>query len=199
MSKTIRNIAIIIALCLLGYLIYLFSIFTFIPQKHIIKDSTVVLEKITKVMKLVTVEGQFSEIHKHEEFYAYNISPFRKKALIRVNAKVMVGYDLDKLNLEIDEAARTVSIEEFPPAELLSVDDEVEYYDITEGMFTSFSKEDYTAIQKEAESIIRRSVDESDLFKKSNEQREDMISMLKLTLNSIGWDLKIKSQNPILD
>jgi len=164
------------------------------PKKQVITDSTVVLEKVQKVLKLVTVEGSFSEIHKHEEFYGYNISPLRKKALIRVNAKVLVGYDLEKLNMEIDEKARTIFIDAFPDPEILSMDDEVEYYDISEGLFTSFSKEDYTSIQKEAENIITQNVLKSNLFEKSNAQKEDMIGLLELSLHSVGWKLEINKK-----
>ncbi|MDA9773341.1 DUF4230 domain-containing protein [Saprospiraceae bacterium] len=191
MTKTLKYLAIILVVGFLVYGGYVFSTSNFLPKKHIITDSTVVLEKVSKVLKLVTVEGNFSEIHKHEEFYGYNISPLRKKALIRVNAKVLVGYDLEKMNIEIDEQNRTFYIDKFPEAEILSMDDEIEYYDISEGLFTSFSKEDYTSIQKEAEKIITKSVATSDLFERSNEQKDDMIALLELSLNSIGWKLNV--------
>lgn len=199
MQKTLKYLAIIITAALLLFAAYFISNYSFLPKKQIITDSTVVLEKVNKVMKLVTVEGNFSQLHKHEEFYSYNISPLRKKALINVKAKVLVGYDLEKLNMEIDESSRTIYIDNFPEPEILSIDDDLEYFDITEGLFTSFSKDDYTAIQKEAKKIIYKSVEESNLFDRSREQKEDMIDLLKLTLNSVGWELKTSKVIPILD
>lgn len=194
MRKTLKYILGLAIVALFVFLVYAISTKQFLPQKHIITDSTVVLEKVTKVLKLVTIEGNFSEIHKHEEFYGYNISPLRKKALIRVNAKVLVGYDLEKMGIEIDESSRTFYLKSFPEAEILSMDDQIEYYDISEGLFTSFSKEDYTSIQKEAEKIILESVLTSDLYERSNEQKDDMISMLRMTLNSVGWKLKVENE-----
>ena len=175
MLKYLKYIAFIILTSALIYIAYLFSQGQFLRKKHIITDSTVVLEKVNKVLKLVTVEANFSELHKHEEFYSYNISPLRKKALIHVKAKVLVGYDLEKLNMEIDEKSRSIYIDAFPEPEILSIDDDIEYYDITEGLFTSFSKEDYTAIQKEAKNKINESVNQSNLFQKSQEQSSRVV------------------------
>lgn len=163
------------------------------PQKNIVTDSTVVMEKVNKVLKLVTVEGYFSEIHKHTEYYGYDISPLRKKALVRVNAKVLVGYDLKKLNLQIDEKNRRIYIDKIPAAEFLSIDDEVEYYDVSEGLFTSFSPEDYNSIQKIAKQKIEEAAEESGLLAEANKNKDELLDILGLTLNSIGWEIIIEN------
>lgn len=164
------------------------------PQKHVITDSTVIMEKINNVLKLVTIEGQFSEIHKHTEYYGYDIAPFRKKALVRVNANVLVGYDLEKINMQIDEKNREIMIEEIPSPEFLSIAQDVEYYDVSEGLFTSFSPDDYNAIQKIAKNKIIEAARESKLLTKAEKQKDEMLDMLKLTLNSVGWELYIKEK-----
>ena len=130
-------------------------------------------------------------------FVCYDISPLRKKALIRVNAKVLVGYDLEKMNMQIDEKARTLYLDAFPDPELLSVDDDIEYYDVSEGLFTSFSTSDYNALQKIAKAKIVEVTESSGLFEKAAEQKSDMLDLLELTLESIGWELKVKQQ-PVL-
>ena len=91
MMKFARNFLVTLllaALLVAGGYIYVKEIL--VPRRHVVQDSTVVMEKVQKVLKLVTVEGQFSEIHQHSEYYGYDISPLRKKALIRVKAKVLV-------------------------------------------------------------------------------------------------------------
>ena len=70
----------------------------------------------------------------------------------------------------------------------------MEYYDISEGLFVSFSKEDYTSIQKKAKKDIEQIALESGLINSAEEQKEDLISMLHLTLNNIGWELIIKDE-----
>lgn len=196
--KFTRNFLVILLLtALLAAVGYIYVKDYLLPRRHVVQDSTVVMEKVQKVLKLVTVEGQFSEIHQHTEYYGYDISPLRKKALIRVNARVLVGYDLDKMNLQIDEKARTLYLDAFPNPELLSIDDDIEYYDVTEGLFTSFSTSDYNALQKIAKAKIVEAAETSGLFEKAAEQKSDMLDLLKLTLESIGWELKVKQQ-PVL-
>jgi len=191
--KSLKSfIVTLLAISFLSSLVYIYTQEILIPKRHVVEDSTIVLEKVNKVLKLVAVEGQFSEISKHEEWYGYNISPLRKKALIRINAKVLVGFDLEKMNMNVNEETRTITIDEFPNPEILSMDDDIEYYDISEGLFTSFSKEDYTSIQKKAEIKIREIAVNSGLIEKAEEQKVDILSILELTLNNIGWELRIK-------
>ena len=45
-------------------------------------------------------------------------------------------------------------LDAFPEPELLSVDDDIEYYEVSEGLFTSFSTSDYNALQKIAKAKI---------------------------------------------
>lgn len=190
--KSIKNILLLlVSLCLLASLAYIYFKNYLIPQSTIVESSTVVMEKVNKVLKLVTLEGQFSELSSHEEYYGYNISPLRKKTLVRVNAKVLVGYDLEKVNMVIDETNRKIYLESFPEPEIISLDDDVEYYDIQEGLFVSFSKEDYTSIQKKAKKDIEEVALKSGLIEKAEDQKEELMSMLDLTLNSIGWEMII--------
>ncbi len=193
--KSIKNVLIfVLAMGLFASLGYLYTSKVLLPKRHVVQDSTIVLEKLEKVLKLVTLEGQYSDLSKHEEYYGYNISPLRKKTLVRINATVMVGYDLEKMDLIIDETKRMIYLEHFPQPEILSLDDDVEYYDISEGLFVSFSKEDYTAIQKKAKQDIEQIALESGLLEKAYEQQEDLINMLHLTLNNMGWELSIKNE-----
>ncbi|MBK9982670.1 MAG: DUF4230 domain-containing protein [Saprospiraceae bacterium] len=41
-----------------------------------------------------------------------------------------------------------------PPAEILSVDHDLDYYDLSEGFFNSFSTEDYNKINADAKDFV---------------------------------------------
>lgn len=194
MSKVKSFIVFILIASFLTALSFIYFKEYIVPKRYIVQDSTIVMEKVNKVLKLVTVEGNFSEIHKHTEFYGVDFSPFRKKALIRINAKVLVGYDLEKINMEIDEASRTIFIAKFPEPDILSIEDNIEYYDITEGMFTSFSNSDYNSFQKIGKEKIREVAKKSKLIETAAEQKNDMLEILNATLNSIGWKLVTKEE-----
>ena len=66
-------------------------------ETKVSEDATVLIEKIQTATKLITMEGYFSEIYDYSDYYGYDLSVFRKKALIRVKAKVSVGFDLEKM------------------------------------------------------------------------------------------------------
>ena len=70
-----------------------------------VHQSHVLLEKIKSVCKLVSVEGDFAEIYKYEntkERFMSLVSS-KKKALIVINAKAQIGYDLKKVVKSISE------------------------------------------------------------------------------------------------
>jgi hypothetical protein len=168
-----------------------FSGTLFTPEKNV--QASVMLEKVKLVTKLVSVEGQFSEIYEKKELYNYDyFNLFSKKILVRVKAKVSVGYDFKSLNLTVDSVQKTVTLNEFPEPEILSLDHDLDYYDIQEGTFNGFSIEEYNAIQRDAKNLILKKTLESDLLQKAQEQKQVYIDMLSITLRSMGWKFVVK-------
>lgn len=186
---------IMIAMVLLGaYLGYRFSHFR---QETTIQQEAL-MEKVQNVLKLGTVEGVFSEIFNYSDYYTYDISPFRKKALIRIRAHVLVGYELDSLEININQFSKKVVINRLPRPTILSIDHELKYYDITEGTFNSFSAEDYNRLQKQSKDFIRKKAMESSLFHDADRQIREHLSTLGWLLREQGWDIEIK-QDPKRD
>ena len=97
---------------------------TWLPSLRRYDDdqSAVLLERIEKVAKLVTVDGYFSEVYDYKDYYGYDWSIFRKKALIRVKAHVLAGYDLDQIKIDANSANRTITLSQWPKAEVLRID-----------------------------------------------------------------------------
>jgi len=156
--------------------------------KSIKKESAeVILERIEKVAKLATVEGHFAEIFDYRQSYAN--WPFEKKALVKVKAKALVGYNMESLQMNIDESTRTIRISQLPEPELLSLDHDLEYYDLQEGLFNRFSPQDLTNINKRAKNFIVDKVEHSDLFDESEQQKQDFLELLQLGLKATGWTL----------
>lgn len=157
-------------------------------------NSTVLLEKVKLVTKLVSVEGHFSEIYEKNEVYEYDFfNLFSKKILLRVKAKVSVGYNFTSLNITVDSLTKTVTLNEFPEPEILSIDHDLDYYDIQEGTFNSFTANEYNVINKEAKSLILKKTQESDLLQQAQEQKKVYIDMLTMAVRSMGWKFVVKS------
>jgi len=88
------------------------------------KQSVILLEKIKNVCKLVTVEGEFSEVYHYENVKERFMSLItsKKKAILLVNAKAQIGYDLSKIKLTANPNSKTIFITDFPQAEILTIE-----------------------------------------------------------------------------
>ena len=162
------------------------------------ENTTIVLEKIKTVTKLISVEGQFSELYNYKESYDYDFfNLFSKKIILRVNAKVSVGYDFEKINISVDSLSKTVTFNELPQAEILSIDHDIDYYDISEGTFSSFTPEEYNAIQKKAKNLIADKAKNTPLIAEAEKQKAEYLKMIDMALTSAGWKLIIKGQNKL--
>lgn len=197
MVEKIIIILVIIATFLLGgFLVHRYY------QAQIIEkeiSAQVLLERVESVTKLISVEGYFSEIYDYKDHYYFDISPFQKKALLRVKAKVSVGYDLEKIKIEANESTKVLTISNIPDPRILSIDHEVDYYDLQNGMFNSFSNRDLTKINQDAKDFIREKANTGDLFLQAEKQSVEMLDMIKLIAESAGWTVETRTQNrPVL-
>ncbi len=159
------------------------------------ESATVIQEKLKTVTKLISVEGHFSEIYDYKESYKYDyFNLFSKKILLRVSAKVSVGYDFEKMNISIDSINKTVTINELPKAEVLSIDHDLDYYDISQGTFNAFTTEEYNMINKNAKSYIAGKQNTAQLIHKAEQEKQDYLNMMQLALQSAGWKLVVKDR-----
>ncbi len=155
-------------------------------------ESHVLLERIEKVFKVVLAEGYFTEIYDHnskKEFWGLFKSS--NKALVVAKAKVSVGYDFSKMKFSRENTERKLVIEEFAPAEILSVDTDYKFYDLNQGLLSKFNNEDYTAILAEAKKMMQEKAQESDLPQIAANQVKVMMKQLAASMN---WELDIKEK-----
>ncbi|MBK9538912.1 MAG: DUF4230 domain-containing protein [Flavobacteriales bacterium] len=141
------------------------------PTRPPSASSDVLLERIRPVMKLVTVEGDFSELYTYTHADATfdwlkQFSPFQKKAILRVKATASIGYDLEGMGLVFDEASRTVRFTGMGRPQVLALSHDVDYYDPEEGSFNDFTAADHTRINAQAKQLIERKVAGSGLSKR---------------------------------
>jgi len=156
------------------------------------ENSQVLLEKVKNVYKLVTVEGHFSEVYDYEDYWGYNFSFFRKKALIRVKAKVSIGYDLEKMQIEALPEKKQIIISQLPEPSIISIDHTLDYYDITEGTFNAFTKEDYNKLNANAKQFIMEKATESELLASAKKQGNQALEMMAFMVENSGWELVYK-------
>ena len=190
--KKYKNIIIIIIFLLALATAWWMGFKSSMFERYQEENAVVLLNRIEKVMKLVAVEGNISEVYDYKEYFSFDISPFRKKALVRVNAKVSAGYDFEKMTVTVDEDSRTIIVENFPEAEILSIDHDLDYYDISQGTFNRFTNEDYNMINSRAKQYVAEKAKDSELLQAAEEQKQELIDMLNLLVQAGGWKLKIE-------
>lgn len=175
---------------ILAYII--FSKFTASKKKSAVKtQSTILMEKIKSVCKLVTVEGDFAEIYHYESVKEkfFNLLTGTKKALILIDAKAYVGFDLSKVKLESDTKNKKIILSHFPQPKLLTIETDFKYYDKKEGWLNPFTTSDLTELNKEAKQFIKDKVPQSGLMESAKKEALTAISLMETLAESIGWEL----------
>lgn len=163
-------------------------------------ESQVLLEHIKNVTKLVTVEGYFSEVYSEEDTKNYYLFYSTKKVLIKVKAKVSAGYDLSNMKVEADAASKTLHISNIPEPSIISVDPEVSYYDIANGVVNQFTPDDYTRLNKKAVDTIRTQALHSDFMNTVQKQGIKNFDAIRILAESMGWKVVFdNSKLPLLN
>lgn len=155
------------------------------------ESSDVVLERVKKVAKLITVEGYFTEVYSYKDYWGYDLPFLRKKALVRVKARVSVGYDLNQLKIEALPESKVILVSQMPEPEILSIDHDLDYYDMSEGTFNAFSEADYNKINTNAKRLIEEKAKQSDLLKTASEEGNQALELMKFIAESAGWKFSI--------
>lgn len=190
MKNIVFAIALMIIAFTVGYIISSYTSFFSPPPKIVEEHSNVLLERVKTVSKLVTVEGYFSDIYTYKDHYYYDLSPFRKKAILLVKAKVMVGYDLSKMKYETRPDEKVLVISNLPEPEIISIDPEVRYYDLSEGTFNSFSSKELTKLNANARKLITDQAMNSNLTVVAKQKGNDVLELIKLIVRDAGWTIR---------
>lgn len=178
------NAIIIVFMLILG--LVLGGIIAFLASKKfsaapdVVKESShTIAESMRKVFKVVTAEGHFNEIYNYEQTTKLlNFIPSKKKALVIVHAKILIGYDFEKLKWELNEENRSVRLLSFPEPEILSTETDYKYYNIEEQFFNLFSKDDLAQIQMNGKQQVIEAAKKSQLPHVAAEQMRTLLTEL---------------------
>ena len=155
-------------------------------------EASVLLEKVKTVLKVVSVEGQFTEIISHQQQgKLLGIIPQNKKAILVIKGTAMVGFDLQKLEFQIDKSTKQIRLKELPNPEIISIDTDTSYYDIKENMWSKFSPVDHTELNLKAKEKIKEQILKSNLPTLASHQAEQTLVLIQQISQSFGWRMEI--------
>ncbi|MGB0839386.1 MAG: DUF4230 domain-containing protein [Chitinophagales bacterium] len=153
-------------------------------------DSQVLLERVQNVYKMVVAEGEFADIVQYKDYYLSEYVPgFQKSALLKVKAKVGVGYDLENLRIEMDDETKIMRIQNLPEPEILFVDHDITYYDLQSSIFNEITDADLNRLNKAAKDSIRIAADRSDLMERARNRAGEMINLITFMAQDGGWKI----------
>lgn len=183
----------------LGVVTYIKSL----KKKQLVNSQSVLLlDKIKTVCKFITVEGDFAEIYHYEDVKErfLKLISSKKKALVVINAKAYVGYDLAKIQLNSDNDNKKIILQHFPQPEVLSIETNLNYYDKSDGLFNKFEAADLTDLHTEAKQHIKEKIPESGLIQVAQKEALETILLMETIVETIGWKLdysalKIEDKN----
>ena len=142
-----RKVLIVILLLVLGYFTYYY--FETKNEKHdqLIEATQLIEKEIKNVGKLVVTEGSFAQVFTYKDSkQIFNLVEANKKALVVINAKVTIAYDLRALETEVDPENRTITIKKIPAPEI-NINPDIEYYDVSQDYLNQFEASDYNKIK----------------------------------------------------
>lgn len=160
------------------------------------EETALIQEQIRNVGKLVVTEGHFSEVitYKDQKKYLLDMLSVEKKALVVVNADVTVSYDLSKIQYDIDDASKTITVKNIPKEEI-KIHPELKFYDVQQNGFNEFGGDDYNKINAKVKASLKQKIEKSTL--KSNAQNRLLSELSKILIltNTMGWKLQYNGTN----
>ncbi|TVZ56581.1 uncharacterized protein DUF4230 [Lutibacter sp. Hel_I_33_5] len=186
------------AIFLLGFFIAKFW-FEKNETKHQQEEIQVVLNQIKSMSKLVVSEGTFSEIYNYSDAkkYFYDYLSFDKKAIVSVNAKVEVGYDLSKLEIQIDSIGKKIVINKIPK-EAIVISPDIKYFDLQQSSFNSFTKDELNKINKKSIEKIKETIELTELKTKAKTRLFEELSKIYQLSVVYGWEVEDNTNSTIL-
>lgn len=187
---------------LIGAVLVLLLVFTFRyceskdeERDRLEANSSLIQQQIRNVGKLVVTEGSFSQVYSYNDsrkFY-FDVLSARKKALVVVNAKVTVAYDLSKMEVEVDEENQRVLIKHIPEEEI-SIYPDIKYYDITQDYLNQFEAEDYNKIRERINASLKTKIEESSLRSNAQNRLISELQKIYILTSTMGWSLQYNNE-----
>lgn len=188
-----------------GVIITLIVLFTFKycgdkreDKMTLIEHTALIKEQVKNVGKLVVTEGHFSEVftYKNSKAVFGDLLEAEKRAIVIVNADVTIGYDLSKIEYEIDELTKTLRIISIPKEEI-KISPDFEYYDIQADFLNQFEAKDYNTIKETVKASLMKKIEASDLKSNAKNRLISELAKFYILTNSLGWTLEY-NENPIV-
>jgi len=154
------------------------------------EEIQVVVASIKNLSKLVVSKGTFADVYNYSDSkkYFYDYLSFDKKAIVTVNATVEVGYDLSKLEIQIDSVSKKIYINKIPKEEVV-ISPDIKYFDLQQSQFNTFSKNELNKINKKSIEKIKETIEVTNLKEKAKTRFFEELSKIYQLSAVYNWEV----------
>jgi len=185
-----RKVLIIILLLVLGYFTYQYFETKNEKRDQLIEATQLIEKEIKNVGKLVVTEGSFAQVFTYKDSkQIFNLVEANKKALVVINAKVTIAYDLRALETEVDPENKVITIKKIPAPEI-NINPDIEYYDVSQDYLNQFEASDYNKIKKRVMASVKKKVETSELPGNAQNRLLAELANIYVVTNTLGWTLQ---------
>lgn len=185
-----RKVLIVILILLLGYFTYQYFDAQQEKREQLVEATNLIEKEIKNVGKLVVTEGSFAQVFTYKNSkQIFNLVEANKKALVVINAKVTIAYDLRALETEVDPENKTITIKKIPAPEI-NINPDIEYYDISQDYLNQFEASDYNKIKQRVMTTVRQKVKSSELPQNAENRLLAELANIYVVTNTLGWTLQ---------
>lgn len=145
---------------------------------------------VNSLSKLVVSQGNFAQVYSFSDSkkYFYDVVSFDKKAVLSVNATVEVGYDLSKMDIQIDSIQKKIIINKIPEEDVTIIPN-IKYFDLQESQFNSFSSDELNALNKKAIEKIKSSIQTTSLKQNAKNRLFEELSKIYQLSKIFNWEV----------
>ncbi|MAO43327.1 MULTISPECIES: DUF4230 domain-containing protein [Leeuwenhoekiella] len=185
-----RKVLIVILLLVLGYFTYHYFETKNEKRDQLIEATQLIEKEIKNVGKLVVTEGSFAQVFTYKDSkQIFNLVEANKKALVVINAKVTIAYDLRALETEVDPENKVITIKKIPAPEI-NINPDIEYYDVSQDYLNQFEASDYNKIKKRVMASVKKKVETSELPGNAQNRLLAELANIYVVTNTLGWTLQ---------
>ena len=160
------------------------------PKQHASSETKLIYNGLSQISKWQVTEAFFTEVHTYHDSKKYfnDVLSFDKKALVVINAKVQIAFDMKKLDVKIDSIHRKIAIKYIPEPEVTIIPD-ITYYDVEQSTFNPFNASDYNKIKREAMNELKQNKVVADLKAQAHDRLFKELSQLLLLSKHFKWEV----------
>lgn len=175
--------------------ICLFFFFRNKSNQELDYQSSLIETQLKNVSKLVVSEGNYSQVmtFKDQQKYMMDMISFEKKAMMVVNAKVTVAFDLKKMVYKIDKESKTIEIVSIPQEEI-NISPDIKFYDVEQSVFNPFTGEDFNKISAKVKQDLKTKIDSSPQKANAENRLISELSNIFFLTKDLGWTLTYKGE-----